>query len=101
MAQWEKVCAVEEVPANGRKLVPVGVFNVLVFNSGKRYFACVNECPHLGMPLETGELAGHVVRCNSHGYQMDLTNGRCLTEAGLSLPVFPVEVREGWIWIKV
>ena len=101
MANWEKLCPTEDIPPQGRKLFALGVWNVVVFNAGKRYFACANECPHLGEPLEKGELIGHVVRCPMHGYQMDLTSGKCLTEAGLDVPIFPVEVREGWLWIKV
>lgn len=101
MAEWEKVCPVEEVPPNTRKLFPVGTWDVIVFNTGKRWFACVNECPHLGEPIDGGALAGHVIRCGAHGYQMDLVSGKCLSEAGLDLPVFPVDIRQGWVWIKV
>jgi len=101
MANWEKLCPVSDVPPGGRKLFEMSMWNVLVFNTGKRYFACSNECPHLGEPLEKGELAGHVIRCNAHGYKMDLTSGQCLTEAGLEIPVFPVEIRDNWIWIKI
>ena len=101
MAKWEKICPVDEVPAQSRKLLTLGVWNVLLFNTGKRYFASSAECPHLGESLELGELQGIIIRCNAHGYQMNLTDGKCLTEAGLNLPTFPVEVREGWIWIKI
>lgn len=101
MANWEKLCPVSEVPPGSRKVMPMGMWNVLVFNTGNRYFACNNECPHLGEPLEKGEIAGHVVRCGAHGYKMDLTNGKCLTEAGLDLAIFPVEIRDNWIWIKI
>ena len=101
MANWEKLCPVSEIPPDARKAFAVGMWNVLVFNMGKRILACSAECPHLGVNLEAGELQGHVIRCNAHGYQMDLTNGQCLTERELSLPIFPVEIRDGWIWIKI
>lgn len=102
MPAWEKLCPVDEIPPGSRKVFPVGAADVLVINAGKRFFACANECPHLGEPLDkTGELHNHVIRCSAHGYQMDLVNGKCLTEAGLDLPVFRSEVREGWLWIQV
>jgi len=101
MANWEKLCPASDIPPGGRKLFEMSMWDVLVFNTGKRFFACSNECPHLGEPLEKGELAGHVIRCNAHGYKMDLTNGKCLSEAGLDLPIFPVEIRDNWVWIKI
>lgn len=101
MAQWEKLCPVEDIPAGSRKKFPVGALDILIFNAGKRFYASAAECPHLGESLETGELHGLVIRCNAHGYKMDLSTGKCLTEAGLSMPVFPVEVREGWVWVKL
>lgn len=99
-AKWERLCPVEEIPPGERKRFPLGALDVLVFNTGKRYYACTNECPHLGEPLEAGQLQGHVLRCNAHGYRMDLATGKCLTEGDLEIPIFPVEVREGWIWVK-
>lgn len=101
MANWEKLCPVAEVPSGTRKVLPMGMWNVLVVNTGKRYLACNNECPHLGEPLEKGELIGHTLYCSTHGYKVDLTNGKCLSEAGLDLPIFPIEVRADWIWIKI
>lgn len=101
MTKWEKLCPVEDVPPQSRKLFTLGVWNVLLFNTGRRWFASSAECPHLGVSLETAELAGNTLRCQAHGYQMSLTSGKCLTEAGLTLPIFPVEIRDGWVWIKI
>jgi len=98
--KWEKLCPAEEIPPGTRKRFPLSALDILVINTGKRFYASSSECPHLGESLETGELQGHVIRCNAHGYKMDLSNGKCLTEAGLDIPVFQVEVREGWIWVR-
>lgn len=101
MTKWEKLCPTEEIPPQSRKLFTLGVWNVLLFNNGKRWFATSAECPHLGVSLETAEVAGNIIRCTAHGYQMNLADGKCHTEADLKLPVFPVEIREGWVWIKI
>jgi len=100
MAKWEKLCPVEEIPPGSRKRFPLGSLEILIFNTGKRFFASSSECPHLGESLEDGELMGTVIRCNAHGYKMDLTTGKCITEAGLDIPIFQVEVRENWLWVK-
>jgi nitrite reductase/ring-hydroxylating ferredoxin subunit len=99
-AKWEKLCSVEELPPGTRKRFPLGAIDILVFNNGKRYYASAAECPHLGEPLDNGELQGHIVRCNAHGYKLDLSNGKCITEAGLDIAVFPVEVRDGFVWVR-
>lgn len=101
MAKWEKLVQESEIPPGTRKVVPAAAMDLLIINAGKRFYACANECPHLGEPLETGELQGHILRCNAHGYKMDLSDGHCVTEAGVDLPVFPIEVREGWIFVKL
>ena len=101
MAKWEKLVQESEIPPGSRKVVPAAAMDLLIINAGKRFYACANECPHLGEPLENGELQGHVIRCSAHGYKMDLSDGHCVTEAGLDLPVFPIEVREGWIFVKL
>ena len=100
MAKWEMLCPIADIPPGTRKLFPLNAIEILVFNTGKRFFACGAECPHLGESLETGELQGHIIRCNAHGYKMDLTSGKCLTEAGMDIPIFPVEIREEWVWVK-
>jgi nitrite reductase/ring-hydroxylating ferredoxin subunit len=98
--KWEKLCAVEDIPSGSRKKFPLGAIDILVFNTGKRFYASAAECPHLGESLESGELQGHVIRCNAHGYKMDLSNGKCITEAGMDIAIFQVEVREGWVWVR-
>ncbi len=101
MARWEKICPLGEVPPGGRKLLQQGLWDVLIVNAGGRVFAVSAECPHLGVSLHDGEVTGSILRCNGHGYKLDLSNGRCLSEAGLSLATFPTEIREGWIWIEI
>lgn len=100
MPNWEKICAVADIPPGTRKLFPLSALDILVFNTGKRFYATAAECPHLGESLIDSELQGHVVRCKSHGYKMDLADGKCVNDAELGLPVFPVEVRDGDVWVK-
>ena len=98
-AKWEKICPVEEIPVGTRKVFPLGALDILVFNTGKRFYASNAEC-FLGDSLEKAELQGHVVICAAHGCKIDLANGKCITDAGLDIPIFPVEVRDGSVWVK-
>lgn len=100
-SKWEKICPAADLPAGRRKRFPVGAIDLLIINTGKRYYACANECPHLGESLEEkGEMHGHVIRCTSHGNKLDLATGKSVTDADMEIPIFQVEVRDGWVCVK-
>jgi nitrite reductase/ring-hydroxylating ferredoxin subunit len=98
--KWEKLCPTDDIPGGQRKLFPLSALDVIVFNTGKRFHACAAECPNDGSSLLEGPLTGHVVSCQTDGYKFDLSTGKCISEAGMDVPVFPVEVRDGWVWVK-
>ena len=100
MPKWEKLCAVADIPAGSRKVFPLSALDVIVFNAGKRFYASAAECPHEGESLTGCELQGHVLICKAHGYKFDLSTGKCLTEAEIGIPIFPVEVRDDSLWVK-
>jgi len=100
MPTWEKLCPVEDIPAGESRSFPLGALEVLIFHSGKRFYACTNECPVGGEKLDNAELHGHVVECREHGCKTDLSNGNCLTDPEAETAVFPVEIRDGDLWVK-
>jgi len=100
-AKWEKLCPVDDIPGGRRKRFPLGAIEILVINTGKRFYACSWECPHSGGNLEDADVQGHIIRCKSHDYRMDLATGKCLDEADLEIPIFPVEMQNGWVAVKV
>lgn len=74
-------------------------FHVLVARVGDRFHALEDACPHSGLSLCRGELHGHVVRCAGHGWEIDVRDGRVLTEVGRgeSNPTLRCEVEDGWV----
>ena len=70
-----------------------------------------SRCPHQGTPLEEGSLWDGVLRCRKHMYLYDPRTGENLVPARDArpgtlwklrpgyLPTFPVEERDGWIWV--
>jgi Fe-S cluster biogenesis protein NfuA/nitrite reductase/ring-hydroxylating ferredoxin subunit len=60
--------------------------SVLLAKVGGELRAFPNACPHLGMPLDAGELKGGILRCRYHAFSFDLTSGDCLTAPEVSLP---------------
>ena len=63
-------------------------------------FAFAATCPHAGAALCTGWLdaQGRIV-CPDHKYRFDPANGRNTSGEGYKLKTYPVEIREGSIYI--
>src|SRR5207245_327117 len=64
MAQFVKVGTRAELDElEGGKLVEVGGQKIAIFNSGGRYYAIENTCPHRVGPLAEGKIEGDEVIC--------------------------------------
>jgi len=72
---------------------------IVVFRSEGRVYAFANACPHEGNPLVEGEILGPTLTCAYHGWRFDLETGACLFGEE---PVrrYPVEEREGTVWVR-
>lgn len=85
----------EVVYAAGRKLC--------FMRTSEGVFAIEDKCPHNGFPLSQGKLSqdGKSIVCPMHRYQYNLQTGRCSHSSGGAARVFPVEEREGGLYIGV
>ena len=92
---------IEDVPVGRGATVQLdGGKELALYNVGGQFFAIENFCPHRGAPLADGNLTGHIVECDWHGWRFDVRNGDCLTT---SCPVdsFEVKIEEGMIKIDI
>lgn len=80
---------------------------VLLFRAANAAIAAIGgSCPHRFAPLSLGRVENGLVRCGYHGLAFDDT-GRCVHNphgdgkitSALSLPRYPVEQRDGVLWI--
>src|SRR5207244_446149 len=72
------------------------------FNAGGgRFFATSPVCPHEEGPLAEGWLEGDTVVCPWHGYDFELTTGRCRVDDDLAVAVYPVRVNGTAIEVDV
>ena len=95
-----RVATVADIPDGEMKVV----FNdlVTVANSGGRFYAFGNVCPHAAGPIGEGFLEDLVVECPWHAGQWDIATGKALTSlATADIPVFEVRVVDGEIEIKL
>lgn len=88
--------------------IPDGQFIKLTHNGQRlilahvagRYHAVEDQCSHDDYPLSFGCLDGACIKCSLHGSRFSLETGDPLdAPADQPIRVFPVQVRDGQIWI--
>jgi len=76
---------------------------ILLLRVDDDVYAFQNACPHKGGPLDEGCL--HVGRreiiCPWHRFRFSLATGASVTNPNLVAPTFPVEIRDGAIYVSV
>ena len=73
---FERVCAVDEVPADEGLAVVVGDLELVIARSDEEFFALQNLCSHAAVALSEGEVADCQIECWLHGSRFDLVTGR-------------------------
>jgi nitrite reductase/ring-hydroxylating ferredoxin subunit len=92
--------SVEELRAKGRLVLHGGHRPILVVYDRGRVFALDNRCPHMGFPLERGTIEDGILTCHWHHARFDLESGCTFDLWADDVPIFPVEVRKGEVWVK-
>lgn len=98
---WREALPLTELRAAGAKVAKIAGRQIAIFFRGGEVYACNNHCPHEGYPLKEGTLAGEcVLTCNWHNWKFDLRTGKNLNY-GDDVRVYPIEVRDGTVWVDV
>ncbi|HEY6699857.1 MAG TPA: Rieske (2Fe-2S) protein [Pseudolabrys sp.] len=92
--------SLEELKAKGRLVVHGGHRPILVIYDRGRVFALDNRCPHMGFPLERGSVTDGILTCHWHHARFDLESGCTFDLWADDVPICPVEVRNGDVWVK-
>jgi 3-phenylpropionate/trans-cinnamate dioxygenase ferredoxin component len=98
-----KVCAVEDIKPGSVVHADVdGVELAVVRTADGEVFAVRDECSHAEVPLSEGEIDGCTLECWLHGSRFDLRTGRPTgPPATEPVPVYPVEVRDGFVSVSL
>lgn len=67
---------------------------VIVFNNGEKYLAVSGICPHAKWPLEMGTVKEKTLTCAGHGWEFDITDGKCISNPKRDLKTYKV-IEEG------
>ena len=117
--RWRRIADLTVLDANGKAAVRVEGRQIALFRVADRVFACDNRCPHEGYPLVEGHVvkgpiakgpvaigkgadsgAACLLTCNWHNWKFDLASGQAVL-GGDDLTVYPVEVRDGGIFVDL
>ncbi len=90
----------DELKAKGRLVVHGAHRPILVVYDRGRVFALDNRCPHMGFPLDRGSVEDGILTCHWHHARFDLESGCTFDLWADDAPTFPVELRNGEVWVK-
>jgi 3-phenylpropionate/trans-cinnamate dioxygenase ferredoxin component len=75
--------------------------NVAVTNIGGKYYAFMDECPHMAYRLSNGTVEGSVLTCPQHGSKFDMTTGKALAVSDRPLTMYEVKIEGDDIYLTV
>jgi 3-phenylpropionate/trans-cinnamate dioxygenase ferredoxin subunit len=98
-----KVCSLEDVPKGTAVSADVdGIEIAVVHAEDDNFYAVHDVCSHAEVPLSEGEVDGCTLECWLHGSRFDLRTGEPTgLPATEPVPVFPVEVRDGDVYVSL
>jgi nitrite reductase (NADH) small subunit len=101
MPYLDTTLTLEDLPVGKSCSVQLGESQVGLFRTPEGFFAIDNICPHRGAPLHDGMVADGYVTCPWHQWQFQLGDGVCRNIPKVRVASYPVEVRDGAIWVDL
>lgn len=100
--EWVLAGAPDDIPQGKAIVLHLPRFRVAVFHIKDEFFAIKDACPHAEYPLAKSVVSGESVTCSSHGWKFNLRTG-CgeRGEPATDIRTFPVEIRDGKIWVNI
>lgn len=92
---------VADVQAKGSLLVHLDKQAIALFYSNNQVYALDNRCPHMGFPLHGSTCKDGIVTCPWHYARFDLNSGGTFDSWADDVRSFPVEIRNGDVWVNV
>ena len=101
MPTLTKVAKTSDIPPGTGKVVETGGKTLALFNCEGTFYAIDNTCKHRGGPLGEGSLTGATVMCPWHGWEYDVSSGKCQTDPSIAVQKFDVKVEGDDILVSV
>jgi 3-phenylpropionate/trans-cinnamate dioxygenase ferredoxin subunit len=102
MSEFQRACAVDEVPDGGAMHVDIGDIPVAIVKTDGDFYAIYDVCSHEEVPLSEGDIEGTTIECWLHGSCFDLATGKPTgLPATKPVPVFPVKIDGGDVLVRL
>ena len=97
------ICALtlSELPLEGCRAVTLDGQTIVLFHHQDQVYAVDNRCPHMGFPLDRGTVRDGILTCHWHHARFDLATGGTFDLFADDVPAFPVEIRDGAVWVDL
>lgn len=111
------VATASEIGPGDRLLVEVKRHSIGLFNVNGTFVAALNVCPHELAPVCRGRLGGttlpsdpgiyrwgrdgEILTCPWHGWEFGLLDGRMLADPRIRLRLYPVEIEDDTVYIRL
>ena len=95
------VARFEDLKGKGCITVHPNGKTLALFLYGDRVYALDNRCPHMGFPLDRGSVEDGILSCHWHHARFDLASGGAFDLWADDIDSFPVELRDGEIYVNL
>jgi 3-phenylpropionate/trans-cinnamate dioxygenase ferredoxin subunit len=100
--QWERACALGDIPDGEAVRVEFGAEPVCVVYTEGEVFAIRDVCSHADVPLSEGDVEGTTVECWLHGSRFDLRTGKPTgLPATVPVPVYETKIEGGDVLVRL
>jgi nitrite reductase/ring-hydroxylating ferredoxin subunit len=94
MSEFERVCAVSDVPPGTAKRVAINGTPIAIFNIEGTFYATADRCTHARASLSDGFLDGFLIECPLHQGSFDVRTGQAVAPpCKRPLQVYSVSIR--------
>jgi 3-phenylpropionate/trans-cinnamate dioxygenase ferredoxin subunit len=98
LGEFTRAAQLSDVPHGAKLVVEINSKPILLCNWNGKVFAVSNICSHAAEKLDCGRMSNSWIACPIHGARFDLATGKAKNPpAKQPIPVYPVQVTDGWI----
>ncbi len=101
MPKSKRVASVSDIPPGKGIKVKLNNEYIAIFNHNRKVYAIQNRCPHQSADLADGYIINHQVFCPLHNWAFNISSGAFAFNPAQKIKVYPVEIRDDDIYIKI
>ena len=99
--QFVRAASAAEVRSRGCTVVHLDGHTLALVAHAGHIYAVDNRCPHMGFPLDRGTVKDGILTCHWHHARFDLASGGTFDQFAGDVRAFPVELRDGDVWVNL